>query len=156
MITMDEYLVMRGSPTEPDDYTRCPFTYYMKQDGKSTWEAMASDPGRLETFQLGFAGMEEASAPIVGYYDFSKLATNDKDRVALVDVGGGQGQSLKQIMDAHPELSPSRVVLQDLPDPIAIAKSSDFLPKEVVKMEHDFYQQQPVNGTALVLAAVFW
>ena len=146
MVDFDEYLIMRNSFSEPDDFTKCPFTYYMKQDGKSTWEVLAQDPERLETFQLGFAAMEEASAPIVGYYDFSKLATNEEGRVALVDVGGGQGHSLKQIMDAHPELSPSRVVLQDLPDTIAIAKESGFLPTETVKMVHDFYTEQPVKG----------
>jgi hypothetical protein len=76
MVAFDDYLVMRNRLNEPDDFNRCPFTYYMKQDGKSTWEVMAPDPERIETFQLGFAGMEEASAPIVGYYDFSKLVTN--------------------------------------------------------------------------------
>ena len=40
--------------------------------------------------------------PIVGYYDFSKLKIAEKDRVELVDVGGGQGQSLLQIPEAHP------------------------------------------------------
>lgn len=149
MIAFDDYLVVRNSLNEPDDFTRCPFTYYMKQDGMSTWEMMVQDPERIKTFQLGFAGMEEASAPIVGYYDFSKLVTNEEGRVALVDVGGGQGQSLKQIMDAHPELSPSRVVLQDLPDAIVIVRESGVLPKEVVKMEHDFYKEQPVKGWSL-------
>jgi hypothetical protein len=140
MVAFEDYLVMRNSLNEADDFTKCPFTYYMGQDGKSRWEIMAQDPERIETFQLGFAGMEEASAPLVAYYDFSKLVTNEGGRVAFVDVGGGQGQSLKQIVDAHPELSPSRVVLQDLPDPIAISRESGVLPEETVKMEHDFYK----------------
>jgi hypothetical protein len=63
-----------------------------------------------------------------------------------VNVGGGRGQSLKQIMDAHPELSPSRVILQDLPDPIAIARESGVLPEETVKLEHDFCKEQPIKG----------
>ena len=43
-------------------------------------------------FRRGLTG-QEAAVPIVGYYDFSKLKTDEKDRVELVDVGGGQGQS---------------------------------------------------------------
>ena len=53
----------------------------------------------------------EETIPIVGYYDFSKLKTDEENKVELVDVGGGQGQSPKEILDAHPALSPSQVVL---------------------------------------------
>jgi len=64
----------------------------------------------------------------------------------LVDVGGGNGQAIIQILDAYPDLPPEKFVLQDLPDPIAHAKTSERLPKAVVKMEHDFWTEQPVKG----------
>jgi len=141
-----EYLAARGSLTEPDDPTFNPYTWRFKQDGKVVWEIMAQDPKRLKSFQMGLANME-ASVPIVGFYDFGKLDTSD-DRSILVDVGGGGGQSIMAIMGAHPNLAskPEKFVLQDLPEQIALARAAGRLPEKVVKMEHDFYTEQPVKG----------
>ena len=145
MVSFDDYLKETGTATEPDDVTKNPYTWRHHQDGKTVWEIMAQFPERIQTFQIGLAG-QEAAVPIVGYYDFSKLKTNEKDRLEIVDVGGGQGQSLKLILDAHPDLSPSKMVLQDKPEIIKMAKESHVLPDSVVKMEHDFYTEQPVKG----------
>jgi hypothetical protein len=96
-------------------------------------------------FQMGLANME-ASVPIVGFYDFGKLDTSD-DRSILVDVGGGGGQSIMAIMETHPNLaSKPEFVLQDLPEQIALANKMGRLPEKVIKMEHDFYTEQPVKG----------
>ena len=145
MVCFDDYIELTGNATEPDDVTKNPYTWRHHQDGKSVWEIMAQYPERIQTFQMGLAG-QEAAVPIVGYYNFSKLKTDEEDRVELVDVGGGQGQSLKQILEAHPDLSPSKMVLQDNADVIKIVKASRLLPDSVVKMEHDFYTEQPVKG----------
>ena len=88
----------------------------------------------------------ENSIPILGFYDFSQLATEDAKRVLIVDVGGGQGQSLKARLTAFPELPSSKMVLQDLPHVIEQAVDSDTLPKDVIKMPHNFYDEQPVKG----------
>jgi hypothetical protein len=148
MVAFDDYIKLTGKATEPDDVTKNPYTWRHNQDGKSVWEIMAQYPERIETFQVGLAG-QEAAVPIVGYYDFSKLKTDEEGRVELVDVGGGQGQSLLQILEAHPDLSPSKMVLQDTPDVIKLAKASNILPDSVVKMEHDFYTEQPLKGNVL-------
>jgi O-methyltransferase domain len=150
MVVFDDYLKMTGKPTEPDDVTKNPYTWRHGQDGKSVWEIMAQYPERIQTFQEGLAE-QETDLPTVGYYDFSKLKTDEEGRMELVDVGGGQGQCLKQILQAHPDLSPSKVVLQDTPDVINIAKASGTLPDAVVKMEHDFYAEQPVKGISILL-----
>jgi len=148
MVRFDDYIEHTGKATEPDDATRNPYTWRHGQDGKPVWEIMAQYPDRIQTFQVGLAG-QEAAVPIVGYYDFSKLKTDEENRVELVDVGGGQGQSLKQILEAHPDLSPSKMVLQETPDVIKIAQATKMLPDSVVKMEHDFYTEQPVKGSLL-------
>jgi hypothetical protein len=82
-----------------------------------------------------------------GFYDFGKLDTSD-NRPVLVDVGGGGGQSIMAIMAAHPNLAskPEKFILQDLPDPIAVARTAGRLPEGVVKMVHDFFTEQPVKG----------
>ena len=105
---------------------------------------MAQTPERLHAFQMGLA-FADASIPLVGYYDFSMLNT-EGDRPILVDVGGGGGSAIVQIIKAHPELPPSKFILQDLKEPIALARSGSFLPKEVQTMEHDFWTPQPVKG----------
>ena len=139
-----KYLRARGSFTEPDDQTFCPFTWTHGQDGKTVWEIMAQDPEYLRNFQMGLAHAESA-IPITGFYDFGQLKT-DGDRPILVDVGGGGGQSLVAIIKAHPELEASKIVLQDLEQPIVQAKESGRLPEGVTAMVHDFFTPQPIKG----------
>ena len=66
--------------------------------------------------------------------------------MALVDVGGGHGACLKQILDRHPHLETKKCVLQGTPEVIKIAKSDGNLPADLVLVEHDFRTEQPVEG----------
>jgi hypothetical protein len=86
--------------------------------------------------------------PVVGHFDFSLLkSTSHEDQtVELVDVGGGTGAPLKQILDKHPELDPKKCVLQDRLEMIEMAKGGELLPEGVVKQGHDFMTEQPVKG----------
>lgn len=79
--------------------------------------------------------------PSTGVYDFSQLNT-EGSRPILVDIGGGHGQVIKDILKYHPELPASKFILQDLKEPLGFAE----LPSDVVKMEHDFWTEQPVKG----------
>jgi hypothetical protein len=54
---------------------------------------------------------------------------------------------LKQILDKHPELDPKKVVLQDRPEMIEMAKAGGLLPEGVVLAGHDFTTKQPVKGS---------
>ena len=152
MVHFHSYLSeVRGPPyKEPEDPLRNPYTARHNMDGHPVWEIMAQFPKRMKAFQLGFVSQED-SVPIIGFYEFSKLydPANDGDRKTLVDVGGGQGQSLAQIMKAFPTLEPKRLVLQDLPPVIEQAQLS--LPSELVKMVHDFWTPQPVKGAKAYL-----
>ncbi|OAL33322.1 hypothetical protein AYO20_07333 [Fonsecaea nubica] len=137
-----------GKPVqEPDDPLRNPYTHRHGMDGHPVWEIMAQFPDRLRAFQLGFMSQED-SVPIIGFYDYSALydPEHDGDRATLVDVGGGQGQSIIQILQAFPTLRADRMVLQDLPEPIAQAQTSKLLPEGVTAMVHDFWTPQPVKG----------
>ena len=144
MVNIADYLSASGALEEPHENTRNPYTWHHNRDGEGTWEIMASFPERMQVFQRGLQ-MMEAGDPVVGFYDFGQLKTST-ERVELVDVGGGQGQAIAQILQAHTELSPEKMVLQDQPSVIALARTSDLLPKSVVKMEHDFWTPQPVKG----------
>ena len=146
----DDYLVARNQLAhahEPDDPLYNPYTWTHKQDGTPVWAIMAQDPEKIQTFQVGMAGIDVA-IPVVGHFDFSvlKSTAEDADKVELVDVGGGHGACLKQILVKHPELNPQKVILQDRPDVIEMAKGSSGLPKDLVYMAHDFRTEQPVKG----------
>jgi hypothetical protein len=131
---------------EPDDNFNNPYTRRHGKDGHATFEVMMQFPDRFRAFQLGFMSQED-SVPIIGFYDFSALydPEHDGDRPTLVDVGGGQGQSITQILTAFPTLQPSRMILQDLPQVIAQTDDLKGLPQGVQAMAHDFWTPQPVK-----------
>ncbi|KAJ4513053.1 hypothetical protein HRR75_004820 [Exophiala dermatitidis] len=135
------YLQEKGYK-EPDDQRYSPYTWRAGQEGKTVWEVMAQQPERLQAFQAGIAA-SSTGIPLTRFYDFSKLKTED-DRPVLVDIGGGNGQSILRIMEAHPDIPANRFILQELKEPAEVAKG--VLPQGVVIMEHDFFGPQPVKG----------
>lgn len=143
MIDRLHLFVTRDGPPylEPKDQRYSPYTWTSNAMGQTVWEVMAQNPERFYMFQAGLAHAD-ASIPLIGYYDFSKLNT-EGDRPVLADIGGGGGQSIVAIMKAHPELPPHKFILEDLKEPLAQAEASDYLPKAVVKVEHDFWTPQP-------------
>jgi hypothetical protein len=151
-----EYLVARGSLTEVVDQKFSPYTWTHKQDGTPIYEIMAQYPERLKVFQMGMTYLSTLE-DTVGFYDFDQLKTSeDENKTILVDVGGGAGYAIRAIMAAHPDLAarPDKFVLQDLPEPIAHARTAGTQPDGVVKMEHDFFTEQPVKGLSFTSCQV--
>jgi len=149
MYNFDDYLVARSqlsSAREPDDPLNNPYTWTHKQDGTPVWAIMAQDPEKIQTFQVGMSGLDLA-IPVVGHFDFNLLKNSDEKSIELIDVGGGHGACLKQIISAYPGLEPKKCILQERPDVIEMAKKSEALPEGLVLMEHDFLAEQPVKGT---------
>lgn len=103
------------------------------------------DPDRWHAFQVGL-GLADSLVPTTGYFDFEALATDDPERVAFVDVGGGIGNKLNEILKASPKLKPESTVLQDQPSTIEMAKKEKVPPEGVKMMEHDFWKEQPIKG----------
>ncbi|KAK5226560.1 hypothetical protein LTR47_009017 [Exophiala xenobiotica] len=154
LVHFHQYVKDRGDVPvhEPDDPLRNPYTHRHGQDGIPVWAVMAQFPDRLKAFQLGLASQED-SVPIIGFYDFASLydPESDGDRTTLVDLGGGQGQSIVQILKAFPTLKAERMILQDLPEPIQQAQTSGLLPDGVQAMVHDFWTPQPIKGAKAYL-----
>jgi len=159
MHAFDDYLSSQKQlaypAVEPTDPLINPYTTYFSQQGTPVWSIMAQDPEKLAVFQKGMAGIDVAIPP-VGHFPFATLAntpfnSESKDEeeegvMQLVDVGGGQGLALNKILQAHPELDPKLVVLQDRPDVVALAREARVLPEGVRVMEHDFMGVQPLKG----------
>jgi hypothetical protein len=80
-----------------------------------------------------------------GFYDVESLFSNiDKDDVLLVDVGGSMGHDLSEFRCKWSG-APGRLVLQDLPEVVAQARTMQLNPSIEV-MEHDFFTEQPIKG----------
>lgn len=59
----------------------------------------------------------------------------------LVDIGAGSGHDLQQLHDAFGGDLPGKLVLQDRPEIVGLAKVTP----EIVRMGHDFLTEQPVK-----------
>jgi hypothetical protein len=117
---------------------------------------MGKYPNRLRNFQLGCAYTDGAFL-VVGMYDFGALASpnDDPSRPLLIDIGGGAGQAIADIVKAFPALDPKRFILQDLEPVINHANAAGVLPKESKAMITDFWQEQPIkNAKAYFLRRV--
>lgn len=130
--------------TEPTDSRYCPMTYDMDVLGTPVWEVFYKNTDMVSTALKAFQSIETANT-IIGCYDFGALAKSidNQDRLMLVDVGGGQGQSIIQILDANPQIDPKKFMLQDLQGPIAASVQSKILPDSTAKVVHDFFTPQP-------------
>ena len=74
-------------------------------NGRSFWEALADDPGAASAFNRFMVEQSEAFGPqLLKAFDFSSS-------VRVVDVGGGNGALIGQVLLAHPAL---RATLFDL------------------------------------------
>jgi orsellinic acid C2-O-methyltransferase len=81
-----------------------------RANGLPLYQFYERHPGRAATFNATMALQTRAVAPaIIAAYDFSRFAT-------VVDVGGGDGTFLAELLRAHPDL---HGVLFDLPAGLA-------------------------------------
>jgi hypothetical protein len=137
---------------EPKGVTHNPYVVaYGKPEG-TVWDVIMGDPKRATDFAQSMATLEQ-QLPVVGYYDFSWIASKaseDPERVLLVDVGGGKGQAIKAIVKEFPQIDKSRCVLQDQADVIAEVERLDEPEfRDVKKTAHDFFTEQPVKGESI-------
>ena len=97
-----------------------------------------------------------AEMPATGTYNFGWVAEHVRDseeqagsggdkRVILVDVGGGQGQILKSILEEHPEIPPNRCVLEDQ-SKAAVHADVNGVMSSVGRRVTSFFNEQPVKG----------
>ncbi|KAJ5789596.1 O-methyltransferase family 2 [Penicillium psychrosexuale] len=81
----------------------------------------------------------------VGFFDVPSLFPDvTQDDVLLVDVGGSLGHDISEFKRKWPD-APGRLVIEDLPDVVAQAKSGQLDPS-IETLEHDFFNEQPIKG----------
>ncbi|KAH8894803.1 S-adenosyl-L-methionine-dependent methyltransferase, partial [Thozetella sp. PMI_491] len=141
---------------EPRGATHTPCSLSWGQPEKAVWEIIASDPEYSKNFAEGMKAKQIAGGNMKmtgpeALYDMGWLAEaaarSPQPSTLLVDVGGGHGQLLKDILGEMPSVPAQRCVLQDRPEVVDGAiVAGDLALREVVKMGHDFHTEQPVKG----------
>ena len=107
---------------------------------------MAGIPDVMKTFQLSLKAMDQMMPPTGPFYDFGqfKAIDGEAERIQVVDVGGGYGKVLTEIVQATPALDAKYCVLQDVDHVIGIADAArDF---GLQTMTIDFHKEQPIKG----------
>ncbi|KAJ5770121.1 uncharacterized protein N7511_002172 [Penicillium nucicola] len=130
----------------PSDGKECAFQRGFQTD-LHFFEFMKANPEAASQFNNHMTAYHQGrpSWMDTGFYNVKSLFTNvSQDDVLLVDVGGSMGHDLSEFKRKWPE-APGRLVLQDLPDVIAQAKTMQ-LSSSIEAVEHDFFTKQPVKG----------
>lgn len=151
---------------EPAGQTHTPFGFSWGHPELPPWEVKALYPEYATIFAKSMkskqiVGGHMAVAGPAALYDLSWVgeeAAKKKDGEAVVvDVGGGLGQLLKDVISSVPRLKAEQCVLQDRGEVIEEARAAgDEALRGVVMMEHDFHTVQPVKGeTSLLLACIY-
>lgn len=128
---------------EPSDSKNTPFVFAEGEKDVEYFEMMYRDPERVQVFgdameNATIQGNMEATRT----YPFDELNAKE-DEVVLVDVGGGKGQALMEIIKAHPGLK-GKMVLQDLK---WVVEGGTMVGPEVEVMPYDMLKaEQPVKG----------
>lgn len=107
------------------------FTWFQKPENKDEWEV----------FNQAMTSMSLGQAPLIAEsYDFSRFKK-------IVDIGGGHGHLLKQVIGKAPA---AQGVLFDMPDVVAGAD----LPENIQRAGGDFFAAVPEGGDCYLLKAI--
>ena len=145
LLRLPEYYARNGYKVSQDVKTG-PFAH---THGKHTWALYEAEPARGEIFNSFMRKWKEG---LGFWFDMYPLETQlsdaydkSEDTVLLVDVGGGEGHVLQELV-AQRGKRKNRLIVQDLPAPLSPATQLRSLGIEA--MPYDFFTPQPVQGKA--------
>ena len=145
---------------EPVGPAHIPTSFLAGQPELAYFDLLNRDPDRVRMFMRAM-GVAHRRVPTTGMFDVDALLLanqEDRDRdgaparIAWVDLGGGDGHTLKLFRAAHPALRSRRCVVQDLPEVLAAAKEAAKRDEDLVEgvdwIPLDFHHEKPVEGTS--------
>lgn len=133
----------------PSDPMNTPVAFARGEQDTDVFTLMSRDLASLETFQKVMSIASKMSAKeLCDTFRFDTLKTGDgDDGVVLVDVGGGKGQTLYEILEAFPQMQ-GRVVLEDLQVVLDTGTLVSEKGDRVKLQPYDFFKDvQPVKGS---------
>lgn len=153
-----EYFEKNGYQNPGDSFDG-PWQYAHNSVGESCWEWLAKHPRDHEAFNMTMRAQKMVRGE--EWFEFfpveEKLKLSEeesKERIALVDIGGGWGHDIKLFHESFPTL-PGKLILEDHPSVIATAED---LPDAITTLGHDFLTPQPssiANAKAYYFRMVF-
>ncbi|KAI0860628.1 S-adenosyl-L-methionine-dependent methyltransferase [Xylaria cubensis] len=153
LIRLPEYLFVKDKE-EAKSARHSLFTWNEGQEGKSTFEILSTMSARTEGIHTLATNVQHLR-PYTGFFDYAKLASEERERLVFVDVGGGNGHVIKEILQAFPQIRPEQCVLEDRAETLELARRTSLLPAGVQLLEHDYLTRQPIpNAKAYHLRAV--
>jgi hypothetical protein len=146
LVRLPEYLSVRPKE-EAQNAKYSPFTWNEGQEGKATFEILSNMPARTEGIHT-LASNVQHLRPYTGFFEFAKLASKEenRDRPVFVDVGGGNGHVIKEVLGAVPQIRPEQCILEDRAETLELARTTGLLPAGVRLLEHDYLTLQPIAG----------
>ncbi|KAK3320256.1 O-methyltransferase-domain-containing protein [Cercophora scortea] len=154
-----EYFAKYGRREAPGS-TYTPFSFGWGHPELPPWEIKALYPEYAMNFTRSMKSRQIVGGDMkitgpdalydLGWVGEEALARGEEPLV--VDVGGGLGQLLKDVITAVPGIAPGHCVLQDRKEVVDEAiQAGDPVLRGVVMMEHDFHTEQPVKGALVYL-----
>ena len=145
MMNLNNYYKEHGYTT-PADVKNTPTVYARGFKDIGYFEWLTQNPELYTIFNKAMAFVSLTGVEgIATAYPWEKLRPGPHG-VTVVDVGGGKGHAVKEVIRHHPEIS-GHVVLQDLEN--VLADGALVTPDEVQSVPYDFSEQeQPVKGAA--------
>ncbi|KAK0717962.1 S-adenosyl-L-methionine-dependent methyltransferase [Lasiosphaeria miniovina] len=139
---------------EPLGPAHIPTSFLAGRPELEYFELLNEDPNRIKLFMCAMA-VAHRRVPTIGMYDMSwvlQRADQDPGRLAWVDVGGGNGHTVKVFREAYPGLRANQCAIQDLPEVLNEAQTqaeSDDALRGVSWIPMNFHKDVPVKGALI-------
>jgi hypothetical protein len=146
MMNLNSYYKQHGYKT-PADVNNTPtvFARGLKDVGYFEWLTQNPELYTIFNKAMAFHSLTGIDG-IATAYPWSKLQPGGPDSITVIDVGGGKGHAIKEIIRHHPSVA-GHAVLQDLQN--VLEDGTLVSPDEVKTIPYDFVnQEQPVKGAA--------
>ncbi|KAK8122864.1 hypothetical protein PG984_011534 [Apiospora sp. TS-2023a] len=133
------------APEDVYNPLKCPVAYARGAEGKTYYQILEENPTFADVWHKGMT--QAPLNPVVGMFPFREMqqaVEAEPDRAFVVDVGGGRGNALVDVMEECRGSFGASMVLQDLEE---VLQGRDPVRIDGVQvMPHDFYDEQPVKN----------
>lgn len=133
------------APEDVYDPLKSPVAYARGAEGKTYYQILEENPAFSDVWHKGMT--QAPLNPVLGMFpfrDMKQAVEAAPDRAFVVDVGGGRGNALIDMMEECGGSFGAPMVLQDLR---AVLEGQDPVRIDGVQvMPHDFYDEQPVKS----------
>ena len=134
--------------TEPLGPAHVPTSYLAGQPEEDFFGLLKKDDAALRNFGLAMR-MTSKRVPVTGVYDMARVlrAAGEGRETVWVDVGGGDGHTVKEFLREYPGLRAEQCVVQDMEEVVRAAREQgDEVLRGVRWVGMDFFKEAPVEG----------